>query len=276
MAVISGIVGAISGKKGADAQADAARDAAGVQREIFEQTREDFGPYRDAGYNALAALQYELGLAGRPMMGGVLSPEQTNRLAINTITGPTQIEYQNTVRGVGRDPIESREPVVIPGRLSYSVNGQTFDTMDAAQSYVDAEKAKITAGATPYRGFTKTPGYDFRMREGMNAIQASAAARGGLNSGATMKALGRFGQDYAASEYGTYLNRLGAMAGVGQTATGTVANAGQNYAAGAGNALMAAGQARASGYNAIGQGVQNTLGGVGQIAGFGYGQGWFG
>src|SRR5512137_1325257 len=43
--------------------------------------------------------------------------------------------------------------------------------------------------------FQQDPGYAFRLSEGQKALDRSAAARGGLISGATGKALTRYGQD---------------------------------------------------------------------------------
>lgn len=88
--------------------------------------------------------------------------------------------------------------------------------------------------------FTKDPGYDFRMAEGAKALERSAAARGGLNSGGTMKALSRYGQDFASNEYtNAYnrynadrdrrFNRLSAIAGIGQTANNEQVNSNSNY-----------------------------------------------
>lgn len=51
------------------------------------------------------------------------------------------------------------------------------------------------------------PGYQFRMDEGTRAIENSALARGGLNSGNTMKELMEYGQNYATSEYDKELGR---------------------------------------------------------------------
>jgi len=122
--------------------------------------------------------------------------------------------------------------------------------------------------------FTKDPGYQFRMDEGQRGLEASAAARGGLLNGGTLKALTRYGQDFASNEYGnaynrfnndqtTRFNRLSSIAGLGQTATRDVANMGTQNAQYVGNNQMQAGNARASGYvggaNAINGGVQ-TLG----------------
>ena len=46
------------------------------------------------------------------------------------------------------------------------------------------------------------PGYAFREQQGMRAVNQSAAAAAGLQSGAALKAAQRFGQDLASQEYG--------------------------------------------------------------------------
>lgn len=97
----------------------------------------------------------------------------------------------------------------------------------------------LTRGFT-MADFNKDPGYQFRMKEGMNAIQGSAAARGSLNSGATMKALSRYGQDFASNEYQNAYNRFSQdrdqrfskfshLAGMGQNATGQALGVNHNY-----------------------------------------------
>lgn len=121
-------------------------------------------------------------------------------------------------------------------------------------------------GLTRFEGelgpsFQQSPGYQFAFNEGARAIDQGASARGMLNSGARLRELTRFGQGIANQEHGNYMNRLAALAGIGQNATGTTAQLGQNAAAGAANATMAGGQAQAAG------GVNATnamLGGVGQ------------
>ena len=118
--------------------------------------------------------------------------------------------------------------------------------------------------------FQADPGYGFRMREGLKALDRQAAARGGLISGGALKAAQGYGQDLASQEYQNAFNRyqtnrgsrygmLSGQQGVGQAATNALGAAGQNYANNAGEAYMGAANARASGYigqaNAIGQGV---------------------
>jgi hypothetical protein len=46
-----------------------------------------------------------------------------------------------------------------------------------------------------------SPGFQFRLGEGMKALERSAAAKGTLLTGATGKSLAQFGQDYASNEY---------------------------------------------------------------------------
>lgn len=51
------------------------------------------------------------------------------------------------------------------------------------------------------------PGYSARLAEGQQALERSAAARGTLLGGGTLKDLASFSQDYAANEYGNVFNR---------------------------------------------------------------------
>ena len=107
--------------------------------------------------------------------------------------------------------------------------------------------------------FQADPGYQFRMDEGMKALERSAAARGGLLSGATLKGIERYGQDLASQEYTNAFNRyqtersaqlqpLQSLAGVGQTTAQQVGQAGQTMASNVGEALTSGAAARASGY----------------------------
>ncbi len=122
--------------------------------------------------------------------------------------------------------------------------------------------------------FQADPGYQYRLEQGQKAIERSASARGGLTGGRILKDLTRFGQGEASQEYGNAFNRfqvnrsnklnpLQSLSGAGQTATGQMGQAAQNYAQNAGNLMTQQGNARASGYvgsangwnNAIGQGM---------------------
>lgn len=78
------------------------------------------------------------------------------------------------------------------------------------------------------------PGYQFRMDEGAKAINAAASARGNYNSGATMKSLARYAQDYGSNEYNNayqrQYNRLSSLAGIGNSTNSMMGQNGQNYA----------------------------------------------
>ena len=121
--------------------------------------------------------------------------------------------------------------------------------------------------------FQQDPGYAFRMSEGLKALDRTAAARGGMLSGAALRGATRYGQDMASQEYTNAFNRyqtnranqlnpLQSLMGAGQTAAGNVGAAGQAYASNAGNAYMNAADARASGYMGAANSWQNALGGI--------------
>jgi hypothetical protein len=118
------------------------------------------------------------------------------------------------------------------------------------------------------------PGYQFGLDQGQQALDRKAAARGGRYGGAQLKAASEYGTNYAATGYGAAyqrrqdrLNRLAALAGIGQTATHGSAYAG-GQTANAISGLMSS-QGDASGAAAMAQGniwggVANQLGAMGQ------------
>lgn len=131
----------------------------------------------------------------------------------------------------------------------------------------------------------KDTGYGFRIHEGLQALDRSAASRGRLQSGAHMKAVTRFGQDLASQEYENAYSReankkarqyniLAGLSTGGQSsaagqaqATGQLAqtsgNILQNLGAGQSQAYLQQGQAQAQGYQdtarTVNQAAQNWL-----------------
>lgn len=194
-AVVGAVVQSDSARRASNAQTNSANQANDTQRYMYDQTREDQAPWREAGQGALNQM---------------------------------------------RDSDFQRD----------------FTMAD----------------------FAKDPGYQFRMDEANKAIERSAAARGGLNSGRTLKELTRYDQDYASNEFNNAynrfnndrnqrFNRLSAIAGVGQTANSQTANAGMNYGNNVSNNIMAAGNAEAAGAvgganainNAVGSGMNSWM-----------------
>lgn len=126
------------------------------------------------------------------------------------------------------------------------------------------------------------PGYGFRMREGLKALDRTAAARGGLLGGNQLRGAMQYGQDLASQEYQNAFNRfqtersnilnpLQSLGGVGQTSTNALTSAAGNLGAGTaaaygnlGSALnanaLAAGNARASGYMGMANAATSGVG----------------
>jgi hypothetical protein len=114
------------------------------------------------------------------------------------------------------------------------------------------------------------PGYAFRMSEGMKALDRSAASRGGLLSGATLKGAQRYGQDLASQEYQNAFNRyqtsrtntlnpFASLAGVAQSSANTLGTAAGQFGQQMGSNIIGAGNAAAAGQigsaNAIASGL---------------------
>lgn len=100
--------------------------------------------------------------------------------------------------------------------------------------------------------FEASPGYQFRLSQGLEAIEQSASARGSLNSPQTQKALVEYGQNYATADYDNFLNRYYQSLVPQQT----LAQMGQNAAARTG----AAGMDMASGIAGISQATAANVG----------------
>ena len=126
--------------------------------------------------------------------------------------------------------------------------------------------------------FQQDPGYAFRLAEGQKALDRQAAARGGLISGAALKAASRYGQEMGSQEYQNAFNRyqaeraaqlnpLQSLAGLGQTSANALTNAAGNYGSNVGNIYMqnAANQGNAA--LARGSAYQNAFGGIANYLG---------
>lgn len=185
--LLGGVLGGKGAKKAAKAEVGMQREALALQKQMYEQSRADLAPWREAGGQAI---------------------------------------------------------------------GQGFAMLQPGYDY------------------TASPGYQFRLDEGLRGVENSAAARGLLQSGGTLKGIDKYAEGMAAADYGDAFNRMMAVAGGGQQAVNTGVNAGQNYASGASNTLGNIGQAKASGYAGVNQAIQGTLGNLGSIfAGGGFGGG---
>jgi hypothetical protein len=118
------------------------------------------------------------------------------------------------------------------------------------------------------------PGYGFRVREGLKAVDRQAAARGGLISGNALKASQAFGQEAASQEYTNAFNRFQIIRGntlqpfqmgaaAGQSAAAMQGQANANFGSAGGQAIANAGQGASSAYGALGTGTYNAFGNYG-------------
>jgi len=303
---LSTVGGIISGKKAAKAQGRATDAALQLQREMFDQTREDLQPFIGAGSNALAALEFDLGLRtdAPSITPDVFRPEveRVGRFQVGEKDFNTRAAARQYIQGeieAGKMPAitlkrdengrwvlpdgqtfrrenrarnalaDQRQGRVVSNDNVFRVGNNRFATEAQAQRVADRRFARN--GGELYGGYETSPGYNFRLQEGVDAIDASAGARGGLKSGATLKRLTQFGQDFATSDYANSLQRLFALAGSGQSAAGGAGNAGANFAQQGSNALLTAGQARADAAintaNQFNNFLSNGIGAIGAIGG---------
>lgn len=157
------------------------------------------------------------------------------------------------------------------------IGARSLDQIQAGMDRGDFDLANFN--------FEADPGYQFRRQEGINALDASAAARGRLSSGAQDRAVTRYASDLASQEYQNAFsrnaavktnnfNQLATLANVGQIANQANQSAGNRMAENVGNSTIATGNAiannqinqgnaRASAYQgyatAANQGIQNYL-----------------
>lgn len=133
-----------------------------------------------------------------------------------------------------------------------------------------ADYGMLTRGYRP-EDLQMDPGYQFRLGEGMKALERKLSAGGRMFSGGALKAGQQYGQELASQEYmnafnraqaqlGTRLGTLGSLYGAGQAAAQQVAGQAGQYGENVGNLLMAGGAARASGYAGVSNALNQALG----------------
>lgn len=260
-AIVGGLIQSDAAGKASGAQAGATKSAIQAQTSSDAQNRIDMAPYREAGQSSIRELMSRLGLATK-------APTWDDAAA-------KVLEDHKAKMGVGYVPGETDMNVV------QAETQRVFDNMQ--KDYQGAQAAGNPNAGSLNKQFTVNDfwadpvtklGFDSGMSEGTKAIDRMAGARGMRNSGATAKALTRFGEDYAGQKAGdSYnrfygdqdrtFNRLSGVAGTGQTATTNTASLGSQTAGRVGDLISAGGNARGaaaiSSGNAFSQGL-NTVG----------------
>jgi len=288
--VVGSVVSAGAAGKAADTQADATERAAQLQNEQFLRSIELQEPFRQAGLQGQNRLLTYLGIGGTPQYDDTAY----NRALADYNASLSRLDPSQFTTGGGGGGYytsgsgESDQIPVYQEGTGGTFDQAGYDTARAGIVAPDREKFRLTSGDVNDPNFGKyataeytpemfakgiDPGYQFRLKEGMQGLERSAAARGGLLSGGTLKGIQRYGQDMASQEYQNAFNRYQAertgtlnpyqsLAGVGQSTANTLGTMGMNYANQVGELYQGGANARASGYvggaNALNQGISGV------------------
>jgi hypothetical protein len=292
-AVVGGVIagaGAIGGaalsskaqkkaaKTAANAQLDATAQNNALAREQYGLNQAALAPWQQRGNAAGTAVNALLGI-------GQMAPANNNGPAPTPATASALGFYGNgaATNAMGGGYIAPGSNLR-EGQGYY--NGEPVNAlMYGASNGYPAENAFAPMAATTtaapagnpnqqyqdaFANYQNSTGYQFRLGEGMRALDNSAASRGVLNSGAAAKAALKYGQNIASGEFGNYLAQLtgvsqqglsaaNAQAGVGTSLVNAVSN-NNNAAAGAlGNQAFVNGNAQSQMWGTVG----NTLGNLG-------------
>lgn len=209
---ITGKTSAKAAKQAGQMQSDASKYAADVSQRQFEQTRLDQMPWLNAGANALGKLQdytnnntqYKdpYGNAVNQALGGIGG----NVSAGNPYKGAYDAQLNNMLGSINPNGNITAQSVnsqsVASGNIAANNNFQVDKFSDKMQGTIDRNyKAGKYTGGLSLDNFEADPGYEFRKQQGMDGIQSSAAASGGLLSGAALKALNQHNSNLASQEY---------------------------------------------------------------------------
>lgn len=184
-------------------------------------------------------------------------------------TGMTGLDLIGTATGA----YKNKTPAAATGPTGYP------DPNDPGYMGADATGGDSTDPA--FGSFTKPftvedfynyadPGYAFQLQQGTQALQNSAAAGSGALSGAALKDLLKYNQDYAGTAYndafnryqtqqGNIFSRLASILQLGQNAAAGVGSQGTNLAGNAGQAISNAGTAAGAGIVGAGNAVNSGL-----------------
>jgi hypothetical protein len=108
--------------------------------------------------------------------------------------------------------------------------------------------------------FQAAPGYQWSLDQGLRSVDAGAAAKGLLRSGATLKAEQTFGTGLADQEFTNYYNRLFDLSRLGESAAAGSASASQATGQGIAQTDLSLGSALANAYGNAAKGIGNAAG----------------
>lgn len=170
--------------------------------------------------------------------------------AIGSLTGSKK-QAQAATQAANQQYEATKYASDLQKQMFDQVRGDQKQYMDAGTSALGQLMGGLGADGQFMKSYTgqdlyNDPSYKARLNQGLESVQGSAAAGGGLLSGATLKALNRYGQDFASQEFQNAYNRYNADQTNRYNRLSNVAGLGQSAAAGVGNAGMQTGQAIAN------------------------------
>lgn len=301
----------------ASKQSAAIKHAADLQYQQFLETKKALNegnkqaqgyiqPYASVGRNALDALAYGMGLSGGASNAWDIPTDTKIGKSNDPIWNYVLQQYKSgggKIKGNLTDPKNASLLQQLQGQYTAAQQkaganiGGTAGIGQGSLMNYGMDQYKQDVGYTPMVNsldeLQATPGYQFQLEQGLQGVNNSAAAKGGLLSGANMKALNDYAQgqaatgyqaawDRAQNAYSNAFNRnqqkftnLQSMANNGQNAAGnqgnwamqtgtSLANASTNYGNNMGSLSLAQGQNQANNINQIGNAIG---GGLSRVAG---------
>jgi hypothetical protein len=245
----SALIGSDAAGDAADTLVSAANSTNKTNKYIFDKQVELQQPFRESGLTANNRLMELMGLS---------VPQKTEadwraELLKDYTTNGGFLGKAQTIDEKGLTAAIAEKMAAQQAPQQSADFGSLMETFNASKMYED-------------------PGYQFRLAEGQKGVENSAAARGGLLSGAAMKAMQKYSQDYASNEYGNAYgrfnsdqtnkyNRLAGLVNTGMGATNQIGNAAGQYGQNVASANAAMGNAQAAG--SVGQ-ANALMGGISQ------------
>lgn len=164
------------------------------------QARADYNPYMTSGTSANALLS---GLLGLSTASTLTAPNVDNYKTYAMIGGKYQAITDWTAYSQALQDYNSQKATL----TSLQNSGQ----LGSLLTPFGESQYKNDPGYTPMVNDTEslrqTPGYQWQLGQGLQAVNNSAAAKGSLLSGATMKSLNNYAQGLADTTYQSAWNR---------------------------------------------------------------------
>ena len=225
--VIGGVLGSKGSSSAASSQAAASQAATAEQQREFDYLQGAYQPGRNLGYGADALLAQLFGMS-------------------NPLTSSYSFDQPPGAGGAPQSP-HTFMGMNLDDLLSRSGHGPAAGGMPGQTTARASVGAPGTAGPPNYSAFFNSPGYQFALQQGTQAINRGASARGNIYAPNTLMDINNYAQGQAATRYNDYVNQLLQMAGLGSAAVNGTAQAGTTMAANIGAGLMSTGNANASG-----------------------------